>query len=399
MADENEDLKLRLILETQEATAELKKFRAQAQKPVAVGGGGGGGGGTAGPGRREYNQQRKYEAERRRYEAEQQRNVGPGRHELAGQKASDKAAAQRQAGAERSQARAKSAARQYEKTAASDQAKALGKIPWAKAAKETDKAAKSTGNLNNMLLRLVGGGGKGGSVGRLLGGLEGGGAGGGGAGFAALAAAFAIATKVIEVTGHTFQKATNVLERGLAYGRHGADVLNPRGAATTQLNKDLFQMQVGRPFLLAQRLEANLYEKGAGLAANLDARRNRTLALAGGGGWNNWQWLSKVPGGKTLQNLVNKAPALQAGFGEGQRFGSMADWHAEMTRANLGLGPGDREKLRQQQEASMKEWQAPQAARGGGMLDREDMAMKIVDAVKMLPLEIATAIVRAVKGF
>lgn len=204
----------------------------------------------------------------------------------------------------------------------------------------------------NETAKAAGGAGKGlGGLGHILGGFgEHGGmmralaSGGMGPGGAGAIAAFAVVTKGLEVTGKGLERLTDVMRKIHEYGRAGADKLNPRGAATREGSKDLFDMSVGRPYLMFQRAESNLFQEGANMVSRANASREKFLQSTGLA-WNDPKgglggFVRKfIPVGASLQDLVNKQPNLQAGFGEAQTFGNGAEFHAAMTREGLSGGP------------------------------------------------------------
>src|SRR5262249_41224450 len=98
-----------------------------------------------------------------------------------------------------------------------------------------------------------------------------------------------------------------------------------------------------------------------------------------GGGWNNWQWLRRVPFGATVQDFWNKSPQLTAGMGPSQTFSNMADWHQAMTQQSLGMGMKDRKELEIQLREAQRMQQMPQV--DPGVVSKDDTSRQLVDAI------------------
>ncbi len=413
MADE--ELKLKLVLDAQEARAELKKVRAEAGKPVKVSAPSPAAEAKAlerelrkaeaamrrsvaqqqagvGPGRHEYKQAQAYERQQRRMEAAGQAGVGPGRPEFKLQKEEQANAKKRQAAAEQMQQRAKAGARKIAQDEERDKKKALAQIPMAKAAKETDKAAKSLSAFDKVLLRAGGGGG---GISRLLGALGGGG-GGGAAGGAVVA---------IQLLKAGAEKAADIMKRIYAYGREGAAMLNPRGEQTLQLHKRMFQMESGRGLLGNQRAEANLAEKGTRAMERFNEwlqspQGGKVAAAAFGraGGWQHSDWVRRnVPLGASLQNAFNQAPQAQAGFGPAQQFDDMAAWHRAVTQSNLSMGLAERREWRKTAQTSLGDWNAPRNDPNKWLAD-DDAVSRIVDAITAMNAGLNSILLRGIGG-
>ncbi len=387
---EEEDLRLRLILETQQATAELRKFRAEAKKPITTTAG------TTGSSELDRLHEQQAQALRRHNAAQRQqaqKTVGPGRPEFLLQKEEQAHAKKRQQAAEAASKRAKSAARKIEGDEVRDRAKAEAKIPMAKAAKETDKASKSLGAFDKVLLRAGGGGG---GISRLLGALGGGGGGGGAAGGAVVA---------IQLLKAGAEKAAEEMKKIYAYGREGAAMLNPRGEQTLQLHKRMFQMESGRGLLGNQRAEANLAEKGTRAMERFNEwlqspQGGKVAAAAFGraGGWQHSDWVRRnVPLGASLQNAFNQAPQAQAGFGPAQQFDDMAAWHRAVTQSNLSMGLAERREWRKTAQTSLGDWNAPRNDPNKWLAD-DDAVSRIVDAITAMNAGLNSILLRGIGG-
>ncbi len=410
MADE--ELKLKLVLDAQEARAELKKVRAEAGKPVKV---------SApsnaqldrehrqaearlrksvaqaqagvGPGRYEYKQAQAYERQQRRLEAAGQAGVGPGRPEFKLQKEEQANAKKRQAAADQMQQRAKAGAKKMAQDEERDKKKALAQIPMAKAAKETDKAAKSLNAFDKVLMRAGGGGG---GINRLLGAL--GGTGGGGAGVGGVVMA-------IQLLKAGAEKAADVMKRIYHYGREGAAMLNPRGEHTLQLHRNMFQMEVGRSMLGQQRAEANVAEKGTRAMEHfnqwLQSPQGGAAATATFGSAAGWQHNKNLRkhwfGMATLQDAFNQAPQAQAGFGPAQQFDDMASYHRAMTQSNLSMGVAERNEWRKTSLASLDFANRPQNDPNKWLAD-DDAVSRVVDAINNMGATLGGLWLRGIGG-